>query len=58
MPEPLVIAVVGHTNAGKTSLLRTLTRLFGEHAGTTPLAYLRGIRLALARTACCLRPSA
>ncbi len=30
---------------------RTLTRLFGEHAGTTPLAYLRGIRLALARTA-------
>ena len=32
MPEPLVIAVVGHTNAGKTSLLRTLTRRrdFGE----------------------------
>jgi transcriptional regulator GlxA family with amidase domain len=30
---------------------RTLTRLFGEHAGITPLAYLRGIRLALARTA-------
>jgi transcriptional regulator GlxA family with amidase domain len=30
---------------------RTLTRLFGEHAGTTPLAYLRGIRLALARSA-------
>lgn len=26
-------------------------RLFGEHTGTTPLAYLRGIRLALARTA-------
>ena len=30
---------------------RTLNRLFTEHAGTTPLAYLRGIRLALARTA-------
>ena len=30
---------------------RTLTRLFGEHAGITPLAYLRGIRLALARSA-------
>ena len=30
---------------------RTLTRLFAAHAGVTPLAYLRGIRLALARTA-------
>jgi transcriptional regulator GlxA family with amidase domain len=30
---------------------RTLTRLFTEHAGTTPLGYLRGIRLALARAA-------
>jgi transcriptional regulator GlxA family with amidase domain len=30
---------------------RTLNRLFTEHAGTTPLAYLRGIRMALARTA-------
>lgn len=29
MTEPLPLAVVGHTNAGKTSLLRTLTR----HAG-------------------------
>ncbi len=31
-PQPLQIAVVGHTNAGKTSLLRTLTRRvdFGE----------------------------
>jgi transcriptional regulator GlxA family with amidase domain len=29
---------------------RTLSRLFGEHAGITPLAYLRGIRLALARS--------
>ena len=31
-PELLSIAVVGHTNAGKTSLLRTLTRnkRFGE----------------------------
>lgn len=39
-PEPLQIAVVGHTNAGKTSLLRTLTRRidFGEvseQPGTT-----------------------
>ena len=32
MPEPLRIAVVGHTNTGKTSLLRTLLRdtRFGE----------------------------
>ena len=30
---------------------RSLTRLFTEHAGTTPLAYVRGIRVALARTA-------
>ncbi len=40
MTEPLSIAVVGHTNAGKTSLLRTLTRRrhFGEvsdRPGTT-----------------------
>ncbi|RYY88076.1 MAG: DUF3482 domain-containing protein, partial [Comamonadaceae bacterium] len=40
MSEPLHIAVVGHTNAGKTSLLRTLTRRadFGEvsdRPGTT-----------------------
>ena len=39
-PQPIVIAVVGHTNAGKTSLLRTLTRRsdFGEvsdRPGTT-----------------------
>jgi small GTP-binding protein len=38
--EPIRIAVVGHTNAGKTSLLRTLTRRvnFGEvsrQPGTT-----------------------
>src|SRR5215217_5789300 len=38
--QPLRIAVVGHTNAGKTSLLRTLTRRadFGEvsdRPGTT-----------------------
>ena len=26
MSDPIRIAVVGHTNAGKTSLLRTLTR--------------------------------
>ncbi|MFN0183249.1 MAG: GlxA family transcriptional regulator [Aquabacterium sp.] len=30
---------------------RTLNRLFTGHAGTTPLAYLRGIRLAVARAA-------
>ncbi|MDM0011936.1 GTPase/DUF3482 domain-containing protein [Variovorax sp. J22P168] len=40
MTEPIRIAVVGHTNAGKTSLLRTLTRRrsFGEvstRPGTT-----------------------
>ena len=39
-PRPIHIAVVGHTNAGKTSLLRTLTRRrhFGEvsdRPGTT-----------------------
>jgi len=40
MAEPILIAVVGHTNAGKTSLLRTLTRhvAFGDvsdRPGTT-----------------------
>ncbi len=30
---------------------RTLSRLFVEHAGTTPLAWLRGLRLAMARSA-------
>lgn len=40
MNKPLVLAVVGHTNVGKTSLLRTLIRdgSFGEvspHASTT-----------------------
>ncbi|MDR1968505.1 MAG: GTPase/DUF3482 domain-containing protein [Burkholderiaceae bacterium] len=40
IPHPIRIAVVGHTNAGKTSLLRTLTRRvnFGEvsqRPGTT-----------------------
>ena len=40
MADPIAIAVVGHTNAGKTSLLRTLTRRsgFGEvsdRPGTT-----------------------
>lgn len=35
MSDMLLIAVVGHTNAGKTSLLRTLTRnaAFGEVSG-------------------------
>ena len=50
MPEPLVIAVVGHTNAGKTSLLRTLTRQvdFGEvseRPGTTRHAEALALRL-------------
>jgi transcriptional regulator GlxA family with amidase domain len=30
---------------------RSLNRLFAEHAGTTPLAYVRGLRVALARSA-------
>lgn len=30
---------------------RTLNRLFADHAGTSPLAYLRSIRVALARNA-------
>ena len=29
MTKPLKLAVVGHTNVGKTSLLRTLTRDVG-----------------------------
>lgn len=46
---PLKIAVVGHTNTGKTSLLRTLTRdpSFGQVAdapGTT--RHVEGVRLA------------
>lgn len=51
MREPLIsIAVVGHTNTGKTSLLRTLTRdtTFGEVAdqpGTT--RHVEGARLRL-----------
>ncbi len=48
MTRPLRIAVVGHTNTGKTSLLRTLTRdvAFGEVAsrpGTT--RHVEGARL-------------
>jgi transcriptional regulator GlxA family with amidase domain len=31
--------------------VRTLTRLFTHHTGTTPLAYVRSIRLAIARAA-------
>ena len=50
MTEPLRIAVVGHTNAGKTSLLRTLTRQvdFGEvsdRPGTTRHAEAIELRL-------------
>jgi len=50
MSEPLIVAVVGHTNAGKTSLLRTLTRQvdFGEvseRPGTTRHAQALALRL-------------
>ena len=50
MSEPLAIAVVGHTNAGKTSLLRTLTRRvdFGrvsDQPGTTRHAEAVELRL-------------
>ena len=50
MPEALVIAIVGHTNAGKTSLLRTLTRQvdFGQvsdRPGTTRHAEAIELRL-------------
>ncbi|MBL8328782.1 MAG: helix-turn-helix domain-containing protein [Rubrivivax sp.] len=39
------MAQIAHTTP------RSLNRLFAEHAGTTPLAWLRGVRLALARSA-------
>ena len=50
MTEALTIAVVGHTNAGKTSLLRTLTRRvdFGQvsdRPGTTRHAEAVALRL-------------
>jgi len=50
MTDPLRFAVVGHTNAGKTSLLRTLTRQvdFGEvsdRPGTTRHAEAIDLRL-------------
>ena len=50
---PLIIAVVGHTNTGKTSLLRTLTRNpeFGEvndSPGTT--RHVEGIQLLIGET--------
>ena len=50
MTEPLHIAVVGHTNAGKTSLLRTLTRQVGfgdvsDRPGTTRHAESIDLRL-------------
>ena len=50
MTEALTIAVVGHTNAGKTSLLRTLTRRvdFGQvsaRPGTTRQAEAVALRL-------------
>lgn len=50
MTEPLKLAVVGHTNVGKTSLLRTLTRDvgFGEvsHRPSTT-RHVEGARLAV-----------
>jgi hypothetical protein len=51
MTEPLKLAVVGHTNVGKTSLLRTLTRDvgFGEvsHRPSTT-RHVEGARLSVA----------
>lgn len=49
-PRPLSIAIVGHTNAGKTSLLRTLTRdvRFGKVSsdpGTTRASQSTDLRL-------------
>ena len=49
-PRPLSIAIVGHTNAGKTSLLRTLTRdvRFGKvsaEPGTTRASQSTDLRL-------------
>ena len=51
MTKPLTLAVVGHTNVGKTSLLRTLTRDvgFGEvshRPSTTRHATSRGQKVA------------
>ena len=50
MTQPLVLAVVGHTNVGKTSLLRTLTRDigFGEvsHRASTT-RHVEGVRLSV-----------
>lgn len=50
MSEPLKLAVVGHTNVGKTSLLRTLTRdvSFGEvsHRPSTT-RHVEGARLSV-----------
>ena len=50
MTEPLKLAVVGHTNVGKTSLLRTLTRDvgFGEvsHRPSTT-RHVEGARLSV-----------
>jgi predicted GTPase len=51
MSNPLKLAVVGHTNGGKTSLLRTLTRDvgFGEvsHRPSTT-RHVEGARLSVA----------
>ncbi|MCV2371140.1 GTPase/DUF3482 domain-containing protein [Roseateles oligotrophus] len=50
MAKPIALALVGHTNAGKTSLLRTLTRRsdFGEvsnRPGTTRQVEALGLRI-------------
>ena len=54
MTKPLTLAVVGHTNVGKTSLLRTLLRDvgFGEvsHRPSTT-RHVEGARLSVAGTA-------
>ena len=50
MSEPLKLAVVGHTNVGKTSLLRTLTRDVGfgaiSHRPSTT-QHVEGARLSV-----------
>ena len=55
MTKPLKLAVVGHTNVGKTSLLRTLTRDvgFGEvsHRPSTT-RHVEGARLSVDGEAC------
>lgn len=52
-PDPLRIAVVGHTNTGKTSLLRTLTRdsHFGEVSSRpSTTRHVEGVSLGIGAT--------